>query len=73
MSRSYKKHPCYTCAKTVGMKKLYNRIIRHSREENPYRHYKKRNESWDICDYKCWPDKDYREMDNYERKWFVRK
>lgn len=73
MSRSYKKHPCATCAKTPGMKKLYNRKIRHSKEENPYEHHKKRNSSWDICDYREIASKRYEDMNNDERKWFVRK
>lgn len=73
MSRSYKKHPCATAAKTKGMKQIFNRKIRRSKDENPYRDYKKKNCSWDICDFKCLPDKSEDKMTDEEKKWYLRK
>lgn len=73
MSRSYKKHPCATMAKTKGMKKLFNRKIRKLKDPDAYSNYKKKNCSWDICDYKCIPDKPISEMSNEEKKDYLRK
>lgn len=55
------------------MKQLFNRKIRRSKEENPYRNYKKRNNSWDICDFKCYsitPESEWEDLDwkAYRRK-----
>lgn len=73
MSRSYKKSPVATCAKTRGMKQLFNRKIRRSRDENSYKSYRKRNNSWDICDFKCYsitPESEWEDLDwkAYRRK-----
>lgn len=73
MSRSYKKSPVATCAKTHGMKQIYNRKIRRSKEENPYRDYKKHNQSWDICDFKCRADTPESEWDELDWKAYYRK
>lgn len=73
MSHSFKKHPYVTCGKDRQMKKMFNRKIRHSRDENPYRDYRKRNESWDICDFKRHTDVPKEQMTDYEKKRFLRK
>lgn len=73
MSRSYKKSPVATCAKTHGMKKLFNRKIRRSQDEDSYKNYRKRNNSWDICDYKDWADIPDSEMSENDKKAYRRK
>lgn len=73
MSRSYKKSPVGTCAKIKGVKQRYNRRIRHSRDENSYKSYKKRNCSWEICEYKEYNSKPVALMEDWEKKAFLRK
>lgn len=58
MSRSYKHTPVYKGDKDRFAKKLANRRIRRRSKLNPNdgqsgksNHYRKENESWDICDY----------------------
>lgn len=73
MRRSYKKSPVATCAKTRGMKQIYNRRIRHSQDEDSYKNYKKRNQSWDICDFKCRADMPESEWNDLDWKAYRRK
>lgn len=73
MSRSYKKSPVVTCEKDKAMKKLYNRKIRHSKIGNPYKDYKKRNQSWNICDYAYYETKSESEWDEEDYKAYRRK
>lgn len=73
MSRSYKKHPCATCAKSKGMKQIFNRKIRRIKEGNPYVDFKKRNCTWDICDYKSITTKPKEQMSDEEKKCYIRK
>ena len=61
MSRSYKHTPVYKGGKDRFAKKLANRRIRRRSKLNPNdgqsgksNHYRKENESWDICDYRYW-------------------
>lgn len=73
MSRSYKKSPVATCAKTRGMKQLFNRKIRHSQDENSYKDYKKFNNSWEIVDAKFYSTTPKREWDEDDKKAYRRK
>ena len=64
MSRSYKHTPVYKGDKDRFAKKLANRRIRRRSKLNPNdgqsgksNHYRKENESWDICDYRYWGEK----------------
>lgn len=52
MSRSYKKVPV-CCYKSKILKKLFNRRIRRNKKYDvfSYGHYRKMNDSWDICDW----------------------
>lgn len=51
MSRSRKKNPFKQLATDKGMKKSYNRKIRHSQEDvGQNMEYKKHHNSYDICD-----------------------
>ena len=68
MSRSYKHTPVYKGDKDRFAKKLANRRIRRSSKLNPNdgqsgksNHYRKENESWDICDYRHWGEPIWRE------------
>lgn len=68
MSRSYKHTPVYKGDKDRFAKKLANRRIRRRTKRNPYdsptgksNHYRKENESWDICDYRYWGEPIWRE------------
>lgn len=68
MSRSYKYTPVYKGDKDRFAKKLANRRIRRRTKRNPYdsltgksNHYRKENESWDICDYRFWGEPIWRE------------
>ena len=67
-SRSYKHTPVYKGDKDRFAKKLANRRIRRRTKRNPYdslagksNHYRKENESWDICDYRHWGEPIWRE------------
>lgn len=69
MSRSYKHTPVYKGDKDRFAKKLANRRIRRRTKGNPYdsltgksNHYRKENESWDICDYRHWGEPIWREI-----------
>lgn len=73
MSRSYKKSPVATCAKIKGVKQRYNRRIRHSQDENSYKSYKKRNEQYEICEYKEYSPTPIDQMEDWEKKEFLRK
>ena len=68
MSRSYKHTPVYKGDKDRFAKKLANRRIRRRSKLNPNdgqsgksNHYRKENESWDICDYRYWGEPIWRE------------
>ena len=68
MSRSYKHTPVYKGDKDRFAKKLANRRIRRRAKLNPNdgqsrksNHYRKENESWDICDYRFWGEPIWRE------------
>jgi len=54
MSRSYKHSPVCCCAKTHGMKKIFNSNIRKKKYIGNFSYYKKLNCSWDICDYRSY-------------------
>ena len=57
MSRSYKKHPYFLMIGDKSFKKIYNRRIRRAHladDVNSGGSYKKLNDSWDICDCKCY-------------------
>lgn len=76
MSRSYKKHPVAKLKNNKSMKKIYSRRIRHCKDEDAYQNYKKKNNSWEICDYKCYANSsDLEEMhdDWNAKKHYTRK
>lgn len=54
MSRSFKKNPVDTCAKSKYAKKFANKRVRKQEEISNGSNYKKYYNSWDICDYKEW-------------------
>ena len=54
-------------------KRLFNRIIRKDKAENPYKDYKKRNNSYDICDFISFSPKPIKEIDQSEKRAYLRK
>lgn len=50
MSRSYKKHPCWTCGTSKSDKKAANKAVRRAAVVPNGSGYKKIYESYDICD-----------------------
>jgi hypothetical protein len=57
VSRSRKKSPILTCAKSYGAKTVANGVVRRSKTIYNGGYYKKLYNSWDICDYKWRIDK----------------
>lgn len=87
MSRSRKKHPhCNASPRHSYVKRWYNRRLRRStgiEDVSDGNHYRRLNETWNICDFPChgptWeqfkveslredPDADLREL----RRWWLR-
>lgn len=71
MSRSYKKHPVAKLKNDKGMKKIYARRIRHCKDEDAYQSYKKKNNSWEICDYKYYAN--FSDLEEMRDDWNTKK
>jgi hypothetical protein len=74
MSRSYKKHPIYKDNTGSDNKTDFNRRLRRTRTDVPNgSHYKKENESWDICDWVATTPSNLDELEWNEKKIYIKK